>query len=331
MSDKADFRGTPRFLCLDLRGHPFRPAKMPPAHVALCLGNFDGVHAAHAALLREGVALARSLSRSRGKDVACGVLAFFRPSSDFFPHGGAPAGHLTTLREKLCLFAALGVEYAYLCDFSDVRSMSAEDFMTRLETDLGCVGAVCGFNHRFGAGAVGHPTMLTDHFGENAVIIVPEITVDGVTVSSTNVRAALLRGDATLAARLLGRPYALTATVTSGKRLGRTIGFPTANQRFPAHSVIPAHGVYVARCHTPDGVFPAVANVGSHPTVDMGAEVNCESYILGYEGDLYGCRMRTELLAYLRPEKRFSDVSALREAIARDAEAAERYISPHHV
>ena len=320
-----------RLLCLDLREQPPRPASAPPKKCVLCLGNFDGVHVAHAELIRGGVSLARSLSDACGEDISCGVLAFFRPSSDFFPRGDAPVGHLTTLREKLALFARHGIEFAYLCDFSAIRSMPAEDFMTLLQTEVGCVGAVCGFNHRFGKGAVGNPTLLTEHFGEAAVTVVPEITVDGVTVSSTNVREAVLRGDMELATRLLGRPYSIETTVRSGKRLGRTLGFPTANQPFPAESIIPAHGVYVARCHTPAGVFPAVANIGCHPTVDKEAEVNCETYILHYTGDLYGQRIKTELLAHLRPEQCFPDLDSLRDAIAKDAEAAARYIETHSI
>ena len=327
----ADRLHSAQLLCLDLRAQPPRPASAPPQKCVLCLGNFDGVHIAHAELIRRGISLAQSLSESHREDISCGVLAFFRPSSDFFPHGGAPVGHLTTLREKLALFARCGVEFAYLCDFSTVRSTSAEDFMTLLETDIGCVGAVCGFNHRFGQGAVGNPTMLIKRFGKDSVIVVPEITVDGVTVSSTNVREAILRGDIKLAARLLGRPYSIETTVRAGKRLGRTLGFPTANQRFPAESIIPAHGVYAALCHTPTGIFPAVANIGSHPTVDKEAEVNCETYILHYKGDLYGQRIKTELLTHLRPEQRFPDLDSLKDAIAKDAEAAAHYIKTHSI
>ena len=315
------------FLCLDLRQTPPRPAGTPPDRCVLCLGNFDGVHIAHAELLSRGIYLSRSLSVAREEDVACGVLCFFRPPSRFLSGDGKPVPQLTPLREKLRLFAAAGIEYAYLCDFSRVRTISAEDFLTCLETEVGCVGAVCGFNHRFGAKAAGNNALLVRRFGEDAVVVVPEITVDGVTVSSTNVREALLRGDVALAARLLGRPYSICTTVRSGKRLGRAMGFPTANQRFSADAIIPAHGVYAALCHTPAGVFPAVANIGSHPTVDEGAEVNCETYILGYEGDLYGRHIKTELLSYLRPERRFPDLASLQCAIAEDAKAAAQYIA----
>ncbi len=320
----------PRLLCVDLRpaatGGLIRPASRRPSQVVLCLGNFDGVHLAHAALLREGVRLSRVQASARREDVSGGVLCFFHPSSDAFLSGGAPTNHLTTLREKLRLIAALGVDYAYLCDFSDVRCLSPTAFLDLLVEKANCVGAVCGFNHRFGAGAVGTPETLVKHFGADAVSVMPEMTMAGVTVSATAIRARLWAGDAEGAAQLLGRPYSLETTVTGGKQLGRTLGFPTANQFFLPETLIPAHGVYAALCHTPDGCFPAVANVGTHPTVDEHARVNCESHLIGYRGDLYGQRMRTELFRYIRPEEHFADLDTLRAAIARDAATAMSYI-----
>ncbi len=315
---------SPRMVCIDLRdGFPRTETATPPARVVLCLGNFDGVHVAHTALLREGVKLAKTLSRARKEAVAAGVLCFFRPSSDFFRPADAPPHHLTTLAEKLTLMAEVGVDFAYLCDFEEVRHLPPEAFLAMLEERLGCVGAVAGFNHRFGAEARGDASLLSRHFGEAAVVLMPAREADGVTVSSSAIRERLWSGDPEGAARLLGRPYRITAPVTTGKQLGRTIGFPTANQTFPDGALIPAHGVYAALCHTEEGTFPAVANVGSHPTVDTDARVNCESYLMGYTGDLYGRSMTTELLVYLRPETHFPDVTALTAAIARDAATAE--------
>ncbi len=321
----------PHTVCFDLRSGHARPAEIPPAHTVLCLGNFDGVHLAHAALLREGIRLSHTLSAARGEAVACGVLCFFRPSSDAFRPADAPPHHLTTLGQKLALFAEIGVEYAFLCEFEEVRSLSHEIFLSLLETRLGCVGAVCGFNHRFGAKARGDASHLLRQFGESSVVLMPEMTVDGVTVSSSAIRDRLWKGDAEGAARLLGRPYRLTATVTHGKHLGRTWGFPTANQSFLRESLVPAHGVYVALCHTDRGVFPAVANVGIRPTVEQDARVNCESHMLGFTGDLYGQRMRTDLIAYLRPERRFASADALQAAIAADAASALAYLQDHHL
>ncbi len=324
----TDATHSPRMVCLDLAGGCPRVAE-PPPQVVLCLGNFDGVHIAHAHLLREGMRLSRQVSEVRKETVASGVLCFFSPSGDAFRPTDAPPYHLTTLAEKLRLIAEIGVRYAYLCDFTDIRALSPVDFIRLLTEHMGCVGVVCGDNYRFGARAVGAPSLLSAHFGQDAAVILPEMKRNGLPISSTTIRDHLWRGDAEGAHALLGRPYSLTATVTHGKQLGRTLGFPTANQCFPPEALVPAHGVYAALCHTPEGRFPAVANVGCRPTVDRNARINCESFLLGYNGDLYGRRMRTELLTYLRPETRFSDISALREAIARDARDAEAYMRAH--
>ncbi len=319
---------TTTFRFFDLHGPVPRPMA-PPTRTVLCLGNFDGVHRAHAALLEAGRALADSLSpRPSHTDaspakapIPCGAFCFFRPSSDYLPHRtAAHPAHLTTLRQRLALFAASGMDFACLCEFPAVQSLPPDAFLDRLAAEAGCIGAVCGYNFRFGHRATGTPAEIVSYFGADRTVILPEMTLDGDTVSATRIRALLRSGNATRAAALLGRPYSLSATVTHGKQLGRTLGFPTANQYFLPESLIPAHGVYAARCHTPDGVYPGVANIGTHPTVDAHARVNCETYLLGYTGDLYGKRMTVEFLEFLRPEKRFSDVEALAAAIGQDAE-----------
>ncbi len=313
---------TPRLTHLELRDGRGIPGMAPPARAVLCLGNFDGVHIAHRALLAEGRALAGRLR------VPCGVFCFLRPSVDYLPRDGVTApGHLTTLRDKLALFAAAGCDFVVLCDFLDVRGLSPDAFIHLLRGECGAVGVACGYNFRFGHRAAGRAEELVAAFGAKKVAILPEMVAHGGTVSASRIRECLARGEAATAAALLGRPYALTATVTHGKRLGRTIGFPTANQYFPREALIPAHGVYAALCHTPDGhTYPGVANVGCHPTVDTHARVNCETYLLDYAGDLYGQTLRIEFLYFLRPEERFSDLDALTAAIRRDAEAARAYI-----
>lgn len=316
-----------RLIFLDLRTRPFRPMHAPDACV-LCLGNFDGVHIAHTAILREGI----RASRERQAPCLCGVFCFFRPSADYLTIPGTkkdtrpPVGtHLTTLKEKLTLIADLGVDFACLSDFNDIRMLPPEDFIRLLKEDCGCVGTSCGFNHRFGVRGSGTPPMLADAFdmpGAVGAHILPEMTRNGVTVSSTAIRQALSDGNAALAATLLGRPYSLDTVVTHGKRLGRTIGFPTANQYFPAERLIPRHGVYAARAVTPDGSFAAVTNVGLHPTVDAHARVNCETHILGLHTDLYGTHIRVELLRFCRPEMKFDSLDALIAQITRDASDA---------
>lgn len=319
---------TPSLVCLDLRGDSVRPlqGEIPPA--VLCLGNFDGVHIAHAALIREGQRLAQVLREERNSSVLCGVFCFFRPSGDYFLPANTHPTHLTTLKERILALRGLGADLVWLCDFPSVRELPPLDFAYSLKNACGGVGVVCGYNHRFGKGAVGTSALLEEVFGTHRVSVLPALEVDGHPVSSTRIRACLTRGDVETAERLLGRPYALETKVLHGKSLGHTWGFPTANQNFPPDRLVPAHGVYAVTCVTSAGIFPGVANVGLRPTVDaVGlSRVNCETHLIGFSGDLYDETIRVEFRKFLRPEQRFSSVEALKDAIRRDTATAEAYV-----
>lgn len=317
---------------LSLQNRPPRPIAAPERAV-LCLGNFDGVHVAHRALLRAGVRSARA------GGCPCGVFCFYRPSSDYFPALPAPEAayasgtHLCSLSEKLARFAEEGVDFVWLCSFSAVRDIPAGDFPELLRTGCGCQGVVCGFNYRYGAGGAGTAAMLAAAFSRPSdvpPVVLPEMRLADGTVSSSRIRAALRSGDPRLAAALSGRAYSLEGCVVAGRHLGHRLGFPTANLYFPAGRLIPAHGVYATRVYTPDGVFPGVSNVGVRPTVDGSAHPrpNCETYVIGFSGNLYGRSIRVDFLEYLRPEQKFSDLDALRAAIARDAERAAELVLP---
>jgi riboflavin kinase/FMN adenylyltransferase len=302
----------------------------PPTRSVLCLGNFDGVHRAHAILLNEGKQLTRELTAAEGKTLA-GVFCFIRPTVDyvFTSEGVTPVrvrGHLTTLRDKLRLFARMRLDFVCLCNFPDIRDYTPAEFISLLKESCGCVGAVCGFNHYFGRHASGTVYHLLEAFGKDRVRIQPEMKMDGLTVSSSRVRECLKHGDVETAERLLGRPYSLETAVVHGKALGRTIGFPTANQYFPARSVVPAYGVYAVRCTVDGKIYNGVANVGMRPTVDgKQARVNCETHLFDYTGDLYGKVLCTAFYTYLRPERKFESADALRAAIASDAQRARDY------
>lgn len=313
---------------LDLRGTAPCRMTQPPAEAVVCLGNFDGVHRAHKVLVRETVAMAREISDQEGTHVSPGAFFFIRPTLDYKknPTGFTPVqvrGHLTTLRDKLLLFAQMSLEFACVCNFPDIRDLSPEDFISLLRNDCNCVGVTCGFNYFFGKGAAGNISHLREQFGWNRVFVQPEMTLDGMTVSSSRIRACLEQGDTETAEQLLGRPYSLDTNVVHGKRLGRTLGFPTANQYFPAERAIPSRGVYAVLCHTPYGTFPGVSNVGIRPTTDSHGRVNCETHIIGMKGDLYGRRIRVEFLSKLRSEQKFNGVEELVEAIRKDAADAD--------
>ena len=319
---------TPRLVCLDLRSDPVRPLsekRSAPSPAVLCLGNFDGVHLAHAALIQKGRELTERInSDGNAPSALCGVFCFFRPSGDYFLPENAHPTHLTTLGERVRALRDLGADLVWLCDFPAIRELPPEEFLRLLRERCGCVGVVCGYNHRFGRQAAGTPRLLEDCFGRDRTAVLPALEVDGAPVSSTRIRACLAKGDVETATRLLGRPYALQSRVLHGKSLGHTWGFPTANQNFPADRLIPAHGVYAVACHTPSGVYPGVANVGLRPTVESPARVNCETHIIGFSGNLYGKTVKVEFLKFLRPEQKFASVDELKAAIRRDTEAAKK-------
>lgn len=294
-----------------------QPVAIPQLTV-LCLGNFDGVHVAHRALMHQ----AKMLRAHRFSDAACGVFCFDPPSSDYFTD--APA-HLSTREQRLARFREAGMEFAMLASFDELRALPPEEFVsTVLRQSCHCVAAVCGFNYRFGHRGAGTPERLRELLGN--VIVQPEYTADGTTVSSSRIRALLRDGKPQDAAKLLLHPYTLCATVLHGKGLGHTWGFPTVNQRFEENALIPRHGVYVTECTLPDGRrVRGVSNVGSHPTVDRQAEVNCETHLIDFAGDLYDQKLSVAFLHFIRPEKKFSSAAELREQIALDLSVAKSY------
>lgn len=287
------------------------------------IGNFDGVHLGHQAILRQvaGHAVALGLPTL--------VITFEPQPQEFFAPAAAPP-RLTRLRDKLAALERAGVERV-LCLRFDRRlaSQSAESFIREvLVAGLGLRHLVVGDDFRFGQGRRGDFAMLEAAGREHGFQVERTHThlLDGERVSSTRVREALAQGDLALAARLLGRPYAISGRVTHGDKLGRTIGFPTANihlRRRPA----PLAGVFVVRAHGL-GVppLPGMANVGRRPTVDGGSD-RLEMHLFDYQGDLYGRHPRVEFLERLRPERRFESLAALGEQIRQDARAARAFFA----
>lgn len=294
------------------------------APCAVVLGHFDGVHLGHRALIA-------ALRRQNDANLPLGAVCFREPPALFL--SDAPAPQLTTTEEKLRLLCAAGLDFAVLLDFAAVRDLPPAAFVCDvLIGQCGVKRAVCGFNYSFGArgaGTAADLVALMRQAGREATVL-PAVTADGDTVSSTRIRALLEAGKPDAAARLLGHPYALSGTVRHGRGVGRDMSAPTANLDFPPHKLIPAHGVYAARAATDGDTFAAVCNIGARPTFGGGV-VNCETHLLDCRADLYGKPLCVELLAYLRPERAFENEAALAAQIAADKEAAARYFASHTV
>lgn len=290
----------------------------PPESV-ICLGNFDGVHAAHRELMRQTARLQAERFATASRAVFC----FDPPSSDLL--SPTPIPHLATREQKLGLFREMGMEYAFLADFCAIRDLSPMEFTEQiLHNTCNCVAAVCGFNFRFGKNGDGSSADL--HALLHApVLVCEEITLEGETVSSTAIRRLLTDGNVERANRMLMRPYSICAEIVHGKSLGQKLGTPTINQRIPRGMLIPRHGVYVTDCEIDGKVWRGVSNVGVRPTVESTSSANCETYLLDFSGDLYGKTARISFRAFLRPERTFSSLEELKEQIERNISDARRY------
>jgi len=291
----------------------------------LVIGNFDGVHIGHQAVLRQAVAEARSLGLSTS------VLTF-DPHPAAIVGGGAPQ-RLTTLERRAELLSDLGIERMYVRRFDAAFAAWQPDRFAR-DLVVGALRAslvVVGENFRFGAKRAGDLTLLRElgaqlGFGVRVHAVASD---ERGRYSSTRARKAVVAGDLDEVRRVLGRPHALTGVVARGDQRGRTIGTPTANlEGIP--ELLPPNGVYAVtadRYSEADRAFlplaPGVTNIGVRPTVASGAgKLSVETYLLDFEGDLYDTRLRVHLVARLRDEKRFGSLDELKALIARDVSDA---------
>ena len=300
------------------------PKRMNPC--VLVLGMFDGVHRGHQALLMRGAELAQEMS------FPLSVLSFEPHPLRVIAPDRCPA-MLNTLPEKARIMQSFGVDSLCITTFDRARAdQSPEAFMAEMVETYSPVVVVCGFNFTFGKGGEGTGRMLREYGRKHSfrTVIVPEVIVEGATVSSTRIRKLLAEGDIPMVNRLLGTGYTLSGRVEDGKHLGRTMGFPTANVRIPPRKALPAFGVYDCWLETTDGAFhPAVVNVGRHPTLPEG-HVTVEAHVLTEPGasiDLYGQHVRLSFMRFQRPETRFDDKDALQAQITRDVGEARAYFS----
>jgi len=296
--------------------------------VGLTIGNFDGVHRGHRAMLEMLVGKARELGLP-----SC-ALTFEPHPREFFSPATAPT-RLTRLREKLELIAEAGVEQVHVLRFdARLAALAAERFVEDvLVRGLGVRWLLVGSDFRFGAKRAGDCALLQSaapRFGFGLAAM-PEVTDAGAgagdRVSSSAVRAALAAGDLASAARLLGRAYVMSGRVAHGEKLGRALGFPTANivlRRPP-----PLAGIYAVEAEIEETrqQFRGVASVGRRPTVKQGAAPLLEVHLFDFDRPLYGRHLRVRFLEKLRDEEKYDGLEALRAAIARDAVRAREFLA----
>lgn len=282
------------------------------------LGFFDGVHGAHSHLLKECVRYARENGL---KSVA---LTFEKSPAEYF---GKKIHYLTDLPHKKELMFSLGIDEVVTlpCDEKTLSLSPVEFIDTILIEKLNAKALFCGFNYTFGKNAEGNTLVLTSLCKERNIFVnvMPCMTVKGVAVSSSEIRLALSKGDIESANKLLTRPFEIRGTVCEGKKLGRRLGFPTANI-YPNLSPNLPYGVYVTRTIISGEEYISVTNVGVNPTVED-KSLRIETYIIGFEGDIYQKDIRVKFYKFLRPETKFADIDLLKAQIKKDTENSTNY------
>jgi len=294
--------------------------------IGLTIGNFDGVHRGHRAMLN------RLVEKSRELRIPCNVLTFEPHPREFFTPAAAPA-RLSRLREKLELLAEAGIQRTHVLRFgAQLAALAADRFVEDvLVRGLGVRWLLVGRDFRFGARRAGDFAALqaAGAGGKFEVEAMGDVVEAGQRISSSGVRTALAAGDLAGAAQLLGRGYSMSGRVAHGAKLGRTLGFPTANivlRRRP-----PLAGIFVVEVELEEthALLQGVASVGRRPTVKENAPPLLEVHLFDWNGDLYGRHLRVKFLHKLREEEKYEGLDALRAAIARDAGQAREYFRNH--
>jgi riboflavin kinase/FMN adenylyltransferase len=298
-----------------------------PADLAggvMTIGNFDGVHLAHQAIIRKVIGEARTANCKA-------IVMTFEPHPQQVLHPERKPFYLiTTLEEKISVLESLGVDDAVVVPFtSEFSQTTAAEFAQRVICDaIHPVNVMIGHDYTFGRGKEGKPEYLralgkTCGFG---VEVIGAVEMEGGIVSSTRVRNAIQAGDVSLAARLLGRPYSLGGHVVEGDRRGRDIGFPTANIA-PEKLLIPLRGVYAAFVDVNGERFRAAVNIGFNPTFTDQENLSIEAHLLDFKGHLYGRKLVLSFVERIRDEQKFKSLEALVSQIAKDVEQTRKILS----
>ncbi len=293
----------------------YHDRRISPRPSAVALGAFDGLHIGHS----------RVIGSARKEGLLTSVFTF----QDDLIREEKRAPRLLSQRRKMALLEKMGVEQCWIAAFSEIRDMSAEEFMEKILKGV-CRAEVvcCGRDFHFGRGGKGTSDMLKEFCRENGIEarVAEPVLFLGAPVSSTRIREAAAEGKMEEAAALLGRPFCLDTPVVHGRQLGRTLGVPTINQPIPEDFVLPRFGVYASVVTICGKAYYGVTNIGVKPTVGADAPLS-ETWMPDYRGlELYGDTVITELIAFIRPEQKFGSIRELQENIFRDRISAKKVI-----
>jgi riboflavin kinase/FMN adenylyltransferase len=292
----------------------------PPHFSVVTSGTFDGVHLGHQKILRRLQELA---ARKQGETV---LLTYWPHPRLILQPEDKSLRLLTTLSEKVKLLEEMGVDHLIILPFTkELSQMSSEEFIRDILVDkIQTKTLVIGYDHKFGKNREGSFEYLQSHshlFGF-AIEEISRQDVDDLGVSSTKIRTALAQGDISTANKYLGRPYDLSGQVVKGQQIGRSLGFPTANiQIAEDYKLLPRDGAYAVHAEVNSIRYKAILNIGDRPTVD-GQKKTIEAHLIDFEGDLYGQELRVYFQEFLREEKKFESLDALKNQLVVDRERA---------
>lgn len=291
-------------------------------HTGVGLGNFDGLHIGHMALINT------LISECRLNGLHSVVYTFIK-HPDHMLRKTLISPLITTNEQKTILLASTELDFLCYQEFDEAYShLSPDEFVKNILIDrLKIRLAVVGFNYRFGYMGKGDAECLKrcgEKFGFK-VVVVPPVKVNAETVSSTLIRDYIKKGKIDRVFQLLGRHFSLNGTVICGKRIGRTLGFPTANIMADPEMVVPANGVYITKTKLEGKWINGITNVGIAPTIRDGSVFNIETHLLDYEDDLYGKAIEVCFIQRLRGEKRFENVEALKRQVSEDVQKTKNY------
>lgn len=285
--------------------------------ISCCVGNFDGLHIGHKALIDETI-----MHKGNNKS----AIWTFEVNPKLIMHKDEYL-LLSTNEQKIKLLSQFGLDYAIFENYTSVYNLSKEDFVNKtLIKECNVIYGVCGYNFKFGYKAEGNSNDFAYLFNKMNIgtTIIPQVTMDGIPISSSTIRSLIEEGNIKIANKMLGHPYSLASYIIKGNEIGRTINFPTINQSIPKNQVIPKFGVYKSNVIIDGYKYSGITNVGTKPTIDeQNQQITIETHIFDFSKDVYSKFAIVELLDFLRPEKRFENLDELKKQIAIDIECAK--------
>lgn len=280
----------------------------------VALGTFDGLHKGHEAVLNSALSIEGLIPIA---------VTFNEPPKRKVTGSFVPM--LMSAEDKNSLLIEKGFKEVFVLDYDEVHDLSPKEFLDMLFSRYDIKAAVCGFNYRFGKGGEGDAAFLSAYCSEHGAeaVICPVTSISGQIVSSTLIRELIANGDISFANLLLGRPFSFKTMVEHGDGRGHLLGFPTINQQLDENLAEPKFGVYASIVSVDENEYPAVTNIGIRPTFVLKKPLS-ETYILDFDGDLYGKDVTVKLLNYIRTEQRFNSVEELKTKIDEDKETAKK-------